>query len=48
MQVTIEGALTKEGFFEATLVMAKCSSKYDPSTHQMGKDKKADPNTPIN
>lgn len=48
VQVTIEGALTKEGFFEATLVMAKCSSKYDPSTHQMAKDKKADPNTPIN
>lgn len=48
VQVTIEGSLTKEGFFEATLVMAKCSSKYDPSTHQMAKDKKADPNTPIN
>jgi len=48
VQVTIEGTLTKEGFFEATLVMAKCSSKYDPSTHQMAKDKKSDPNTPIN
>ncbi len=48
VQVTIEGSLTKEGFFEATLVMAKCSSKYDPSTHKMAKDKVADPNTPIN
>ncbi|MFO0593049.1 MAG: cytochrome c maturation protein CcmE [Polyangiaceae bacterium] len=48
VQVTIEGSLTKEGYFEATLVMAKCSSKYDPSTHQMGKDKKSDPTTPIN
>ena len=48
VQVTIEGSLTKEGFFEATLVMAKCSSKYDPSTHEMAKDKKADLNPPIN
>lgn len=48
VQVTIEGTLTKEGFFEASLVMAKCSSKYDPATHQMAKDKKSDPTTPIN
>lgn len=39
VQVTVEGTLTKEGHFEATLVMAKCSSKYDPSTHEMAKEK---------
>ena len=48
VQVTVEGALTKEGFFEASLVMAKCSSKYDPSTHQMGKEKGEAASTPIN
>jgi cytochrome c-type biogenesis protein CcmE len=35
VQVTVEGALTAQGEFEATLVMAKCASKYDPSTHEM-------------
>jgi cytochrome c-type biogenesis protein CcmE len=36
VQVTIEGALNKStGNFEATLVMAKCSSKYDPTKHEM-------------
>jgi cytochrome c-type biogenesis protein CcmE len=40
VQVTVEGALSKAGDFEATLVMAKCSSKYDPSTHKMGDEKK--------
>jgi cytochrome c-type biogenesis protein CcmE len=35
VQVTVEGALTSEGSFEATLVMAKCTSKYDPNTHEM-------------
>jgi cytochrome c-type biogenesis protein CcmE len=35
VQVTVEGALGKEGDFEATLVMAKCSSKYDPAKHEM-------------
>ena len=33
--VTIEGALTAQGDFEASLVMAKCASKYDPKTHEM-------------
>jgi cytochrome c-type biogenesis protein CcmE len=47
VQVTVEGALTKEGHFEATLVMAKCSSKYDPSTHEMS-DKGEAQSTPIN
>jgi cytochrome c-type biogenesis protein CcmE len=35
VQVTVEGALTPQGDFEASLVMAKCASKYDPNTHQM-------------
>lgn len=35
VSVTIEGALSKQGDFEATLVMAKCASKYDPATHKM-------------
>jgi cytochrome c-type biogenesis protein CcmE len=38
VQVTVEGALTKGGDFEATLVMAKCSSKYDPAKHEMAGD----------
>ena len=43
VQVTVEGALGKEGDFEATLVMAKCSSKYDPKKHEM-----QDGNLPVN
>ena len=35
VQVTIEGALGQTGDFEASLVMAKCSSKYDPAQHEM-------------
>jgi cytochrome c-type biogenesis protein CcmE len=35
VQVTVEGTLSPEGSFEATLVMAKCTSKYDPNTHEM-------------
>jgi cytochrome c-type biogenesis protein CcmE len=35
VMATVEGSLTSKGDFEATLVMAKCSSKYDPKTHQM-------------
>jgi cytochrome c-type biogenesis protein CcmE len=35
VNVTIEGALNQQGEFEATLVMAKCASKYDPKTHKM-------------
>ena len=38
VQVTIEGALTDKGDFEATLVMAKCASKYEAgSPHGKGK-----------
>lgn len=35
VEVTVEGALNAQGTFDATLVMAKCSSKYDPSKHEM-------------
>ncbi|AUX27790.1 hypothetical protein SOCEGT47_083880 [Sorangium cellulosum] len=35
VQVTVEGTLTPEGNFEASLVMAKCTSKYDPNTHEI-------------
>jgi cytochrome c-type biogenesis protein CcmE len=35
VQVTVEGALSAEGDFRASLVMAKCASKYDPSTHRL-------------
>jgi cytochrome c-type biogenesis protein CcmE len=35
VEVTVEGKLTAEGGFDATLVMAKCASKYDPKTHEM-------------
>lgn len=35
VQVTVEGALAEGGEFNASLVMAKCASKYDPSTHKM-------------
>jgi cytochrome c-type biogenesis protein CcmE len=46
VQVTVEGTLNQEGHFDATLVMAKCTSKYDPSTHQMKEGQLAD--MPIN
>ena len=35
VQVTVEGSLRGERDFEASLVMAKCTSKYDPKTHQV-------------
>ncbi len=35
VQVTVEGMLSSAGDFEASLVMAKCASKYDPKTHSM-------------
>lgn len=47
VQVTVEGALGAEKSFEATLVMAKCTSKYDPSTHQI-QGEGAPGATPIN
>jgi cytochrome c-type biogenesis protein CcmE len=43
VQVTVEGALSKEGGFEASLVMAKCASKYDPKTHSMDEGPKVAP-----
>jgi len=36
VQVTVEGALNQSGDFDASLIMAKCTSKYDPKTHKMG------------
>jgi cytochrome c-type biogenesis protein CcmE len=33
--VTAEGKLTAAGDFEASLVLAKCSSRYDPATRRM-------------
>ena len=45
VQVTVEGALAKDSGFEASLVMAKCASKYDPKTHSMEEDGKAPANT---
>jgi cytochrome c-type biogenesis protein CcmE len=35
VQVTAEGTIDTAGHFEADLIMAKCSSKYDPDTHTM-------------
>lgn len=35
VMVTVEGQLSKDGGFDATLVMAKCTSKYDPATHEI-------------
>lgn len=35
VQVTVEGTLKHDGNFEASLVMAKCTSKYDPNSHEM-------------
>lgn len=48
VQVTVEGSLSGEGHFDASLVMAKCTSKYDPATHQMQKDAEKAGNLPIN
>jgi cytochrome c-type biogenesis protein CcmE len=46
VQVTVEGALAPGGDFDASLVMAKCTSKYDPNTHEMKGG--ADQGMPIN
>ncbi len=35
VMVTAEGALHEEVHFEANLIMAKCSSKYNADTHEM-------------
>ncbi len=35
VQVTVEGTLGKDGRLEASQVMAKCTSKYDPATHEI-------------
>lgn len=35
VMVTVEGTLASRELFEATNVFAKCSSKYDPETHEL-------------
>jgi cytochrome c-type biogenesis protein CcmE len=42
VQVTVEGTYSADKSFEATLVMAKCASKYDKDTHQMKDDSTAE------
>jgi len=41
VEATVEGSLSASGDFEATLVMAKCSSKYDKNKHEMMGDGKS-------
>lgn len=48
VQVTVEGALNAETAFDATLVMAKCTSKYDPSKHEMSGIEEGPGAKPIN
>jgi cytochrome c-type biogenesis protein CcmE len=48
VQVTVEGAMSSQGEFEASLVMAKCASKYDPSTHEMKEGAEAANELPMN
>ena len=48
VQVTVEGKLMAEGHFEATLVMAKCASKYNQETHEMKQDDIGAADVPIN
>ena len=33
--VTAEGTMKADGYFEANEIMAKCSSKYNPDTHEL-------------
>lgn len=40
VEVTVEGRLSSEGHMQATKIFAKCPSKYDPSTHEMGEGAK--------
>lgn len=47
VQVTIEGTLAQDASFDATLVMAKCTSKYDPKTHEMKKGPKTGYDDPV-
>lgn len=37
VKVTVTGALQKQGDFEATEILAKCASKYDPKTQTITK-----------
>jgi cytochrome c-type biogenesis protein CcmE len=36
VEVTAEGRLVADGHLQASKIFAKCPSKYDPSTHEMG------------
>jgi cytochrome c-type biogenesis protein CcmE len=36
VEVTAEGRLAADGHLQASKIFAKCPSKYDPSTHEMG------------
>jgi cytochrome c-type biogenesis protein CcmE len=49
VKVTVTGALEKDGHFQATEILAKCASKYDPKTHEItmpdGTRVKASPST---
>jgi cytochrome c-type biogenesis protein CcmE len=38
VEVTVEGRLAADGHMQATKIFAKCPSKYDPSTHEMGSE----------
>jgi cytochrome c-type biogenesis protein CcmE len=40
VEVTAEGRLAPDGHLQASKIFAKCPSKYDPSTHEMGNDAK--------
>ena len=44
VMVTAEGQMQPGGWFQASLIMAKCSSKYDPETHEMKPEAKANIN----
>jgi cytochrome c-type biogenesis protein CcmE len=48
VQVTVEGSLADSGDFQASLVMAKCSSKYDPAKHEMAGSPGATGPLPVN
>jgi cytochrome c-type biogenesis protein CcmE len=41
VEVTAEGRLAAGGHLQASKIFAKCPSKYDPSTHEMGDQSKA-------
>ena len=48
VMVTVEGALKSPGSFEASLIMAKCPSKYDPKTHKINPGEPSAQGMPVN